>query len=244
MLTVHDIAKMIDHSLLNPAFTDNDIREGCALAKKYNAATVCVRPADLKLAADLLKGSDVLPTTVIGFPHGSNRTDVKVFEAEKAIKDGALELDMVLNIGKLLSGEYDYIKQDIKAVCDCAHNHKIVVKVILENCYLTDEQKIMACKLCDEAGADFVKTSTGYGSNGATAADLKLMHANTKPATKVKAAGGVRTLDSLLAARKLGCVRVGATATKAILDEAEQRYKEGKLNELPDDANIVIGGGY
>ena len=244
MLTVRDIAKMIDHSLLNPAFSDHDIRMGCELAKEYDVATVCVRPTDLKLAADILKGTDVLATTVIGFPHGSNRTDVKVFEAEQAISDGALELDMVLNIGKLLSGEYEYVKQDIKAVCDCAHKRGVIVKVIFENCYLTDEQKIAACKLCDEAGADFVKTSTGYGAGGATVADLALMRANTKAETGVKAAGGVRTLNGALAVRKLGGTRFGATATKAILEDAKQRYLKGELAELPDGAELVLGGSY
>jgi len=244
MITVNDIAKMIDHSLLNPKFTDEDIRLGCELAKEYGTATVCVRPSDLKLAAELLKGSDVLPTTVIGFPHGSNRTDVKVFEAEKAISDGALEIDMVLNIGKLISGEYDYVRQDIKAVCDYAHKCSVTVKVIFENCYLSDEQKITACKLCDEAGADFVKTSTGYGTGGATAEDLILMRKHTKPETKIKAAGGIRTLDSALAVKKLGCTRFGATATKAILEEAAKRFEKGELAELSDDDEIVIGGSY
>ena len=244
MLKVKDIAKMIDHSLLNPKFTDEDIKLGCEIAKKYDVATVCVRPTDLKLAAELLKGSDVLPTTVIGFPHGSNRTDTKVFEAEKAIEDGALEIDMVLNIGKLLSGEYEYVQQDVKAVCDIAHKNNIIVKVIFENCYLSDEQKTAACKICDEAGADFVKTSTGYGTSGATVEDLKLMRANTKPETRIKAAGGVRTLNGALAVRKLGCTRFGATATIAIIEDAKQRFDKGELKELSDDAEIVIGGNY
>ena len=244
MLKVKDIAKMIDHSLLNPKFTDEEIKSGCELAKEYDVASVCVRPTDLKFAAEILKGSDVLATTVIGFPHGSNRTDVKVFEAQQAISDGAQELDMVLNIGKLLSGEYDYVKQDIKAVCDLAHKNNIIVKVIFENCYLSDAQKIKACKLCDEAGADFVKTSTGYGTGGATVEDLRLMRANTKPETRIKAAGGVRTLDGALAVRKLGGVRFGATATKAILEDAKQRFEKGELTELPDGADIVIGGSY
>jgi len=242
MLTVNDIAKMIDHSLLNPKFTDSDIKEGCALAKLYNVATVCVRPADLPLAVELLKGSDVLPTTVIGFPHGSNKTDVKVFETQKAIMDGALEVDVVLNIGKLISGEYDYVGQEIRAVCDYAHENNVIVKVIFENCYLSDEQKIIACKLCDDAGADFVKTSTGYGTGGATVADLILMRKHTKPETKIKAAGGIRTLDSALAVRKLGCARFGATATKAILEEAAQRYEKGELAELSGGIEIIIGG--
>ena len=244
MLMIKDIAKMIDHSLLNPKFTDEDIKTGCELAREYDTASVCVRPTDLPLAVKILKGSDVLPTTVIGFPHGSNKTNVKVFEAKEAISEGARELDMVLNIGKLLSGEYDYVREDIKAVCDVAHSHNIIVKVIFENCFLNDEQKITACKLCDQAGADFVKTSTGYGTGGATAEDLALMRENTKPETRVKAAGGVRTLDGALAVRKLGGVRFGATTTKAILEDAKQRFENGTLCELSDSAEVVLGGSY
>jgi deoxyribose-phosphate aldolase len=242
MLTVQNIASMIDHSLLNPAFTDTDIRNGCALAAAYKTATVCVRPTDLKLAAEILKGTQVLPTTVIGFPHGSNRTEVKVFEAGKAIDDGALELDMVINIGKMLSGEYAYVEQDVNAVCDYAHKQKVIVKVIFENCYLTDEQKITACRLC--AHADFIKTSTGYGTGGATAADLILFKAHARPGIRIKAAGGIRTLDAALAVRKLGAERFGATATKAILEEAQRRFELGELAEWPEGAEIVIGGGY
>ncbi len=165
--TCRDIAKMIDHSLLKPELTADEIRKGCEVAKKYGVATVCCSPSALSLVAMLLKGTDIKPTTVIGFPHGYNKTETKVFEAEQAIKDGALELDMALNIGKLKSGDFDYVRSDIKAVVDTAHKNKVLVKVILENFYLTDELKKIACRLCEEAGADWVKTSTGNnGSSG------------------------------------------------------------------------------
>jgi len=158
--TCHDIAQMIDHSLLRPELTEKDVREGCEVAKKYKVATVCCRPSELALVTQLLQDSDVKPTTVIGFPHGCNKTETKAFEAEQAIADGALELDMVLNIGKLLDGDHDYVKKDIKAVVDVAHRHDAAVKVIFENYYLTDEQKKIACRLAEDAGADFVKTSS------------------------------------------------------------------------------------
>jgi deoxyribose-phosphate aldolase len=173
--TCRDIAKMIDHSLLKPEMTTDEIRKGCEVAKKYGVATVCCSPSALPLVAMLLKGTDIKPTTVIGFPHGYNKTETKVFEAEQAIKDGAVELDMVLNICKLKSGDFDYVSNDIKAVVDTAHKNKVLVKVILENFYLTDELKKIACRLCEEAGADWVKTSTGFAGGGATIEDLKLM---------------------------------------------------------------------
>ena len=226
-----DIAKMIDHSLLNPVMTKEDIIEGCKIAKKYEVATVCVKPSELSLAASELSGSGVLPTTVIGFPHGSNKTSVKVFEALEAIADGARELDMVLNIGRLLSGDYIYVENDIKAVVDTAHAENVIVKVILENCYLTDEQKRIACGICEKAGADFVKTSTGYGTSGATIDDVFLMRAACKPSMRVKAAGGVRTLERALDIRAAGADRFGATATIAIMDEALEH--DNKRNKAP-----------
>jgi deoxyribose-phosphate aldolase len=218
-----DIAKMIDHSLLRPELTEDDIKKGCETAKKYDVATVCCAPSALPLVVKLLKGSDVRPTTVIGFPHGYNKTETKVFEAELAIKDGAAELDMVLNIGKLKSGDFDYVKKDIKAVVDVAHKHKAIVKVILENFYLTDELKEIACKLCEQAGADFVKTSTGFAGGGATIEDLKLMRKTVSKKVQVKAAGGVRTLDAALQVREAGATRFGATATEAIMEECFKR---------------------
>jgi len=221
--TCRDIAKMIDHSLLKPELTEDEIIRGCEVAKKYDVASVCCAPAALSLVVKQLKGSDVKPTTVIGFPHGYNKTETKVCEAEQAIKDGAVELDMVLNIGKLKSRDYDYVKKDIKSVVDIAHKNKALVKVILENFYLTDELKKIACKLCEEAGADWVKTSTGFAGGGATIEDLKLMRAAVSNKVQVKAAGGVRNLDMALKVRELGCTRFGATATAAIMEECFKR---------------------
>jgi deoxyribose-phosphate aldolase len=218
MVTYEEIAKMIDHSLLNPTLTDKDIINGCKIAKDYRVASVCVRPSDVSLVKNELEGSEVLNTTVIGFPHGTTTTAVKLFESEEAIKNGAQELDVVINIGKLRSGELDFVKQDLKAVTELAHSFNILVKVIFENCYLDNKQKIAACRICNEIGVDYVKTSTGYGSGGATDEDLKLMRKYTKPEIKLKAAGGVRTLERAIEIKKLGCSRFGATATIDILE--------------------------
>jgi len=222
-ITYEQLAKVIDHSLLKPELTEDDVIAGCELAHKYHVATVCVKPCHVKLASELLKDSDVLVSTVVGFPHGSNRTEVKVLEAELAMDDGAVELDMVLNIGQLRSGKYDYVRDDIQAVCDVAHVRGAKVKVILENAYLTDEQKVVACKLAEEAGADWVKTSTGFAPGGATLEDLRLMRETVSNKVQIKAAGGVRTLDAILPVIDVGCTRVGATATAVILDEFERR---------------------
>jgi deoxyribose-phosphate aldolase len=231
-LTVQDMADMIDHSLLRPELSREQIIEGCSVAKEYAVASVCVKPSDVALAKKELSDSRVLTTTVIGFPHGSSKTSVKVFEAEEAMKDGAVELDMVLNIGKLMSGEYEYVERDIKAVVDAAHAKGVIVKVIFENFYLSDDLKIKACKICENADADFVKTSSGFAGGGATIEDLRLMRKNCSDKIRIKAAGGVRTLDDALAVRSVGTVRFGATATKAILDEAKKRELEGTLLEL------------
>jgi deoxyribose-phosphate aldolase len=224
--TCQDIAKMIDHSLLRPELTEDDIRNGCEIAVKYDVATVCCSPCDVALVATLLADSDVKPTTVIGFPHGYNTTEVKKFEAEQAIKDGALELDMVLNISKLLSSDYDYVKKDIEAVVEVAHRHKVAVKVIFENYYLTDEQKIKACQISEEAGADFVKTSTGFAGGGATLKDLRLMRDNVSGKMQVKAAGGIRDLDMALKVREIGCTRFGATRTETIMEQCYKRIQQ------------------
>ena len=165
-ITYEQLAKVIDHSLLRPELTEADVLAGCELAAHYHVATVCVKPCDVRLAKDALKDSDVLVSTVVGFPHGSNLTSIKVAEAQQAMEDGALELDMVLNIGQLRSGKHDFVREDIKAVCDAAHARGVKVKVIFENAYLTDEEKIIACKLSESAGADWVKTSTGFASGG------------------------------------------------------------------------------
>ncbi len=221
-----DIAQMIDHSILRPELTEEDLRTGCEIAKKYKVATVCCIPSAVALAKQLLAGSGIKTTTVIGFPHGYNKTETKVFEAEQAIKDGAVELDMVLNISKLLSGDYDYVGKDIRAVVEAAHRHNVMVKVIFENYYLDDEQKRVACKLCEEAGADFVKTSTGFADGGATLKDLKLMRQNVSQDVQIKAAGGVRDLDMALKVREVGCTRFGATRTETIMEECYRRQKK------------------
>lgn len=241
MLRAYDIAKMIDHSLLRPELTEEQVREGCRLARAYDVATVCVKPCDVRIAKEELDGSDVLVTTVVGFPHGSNKTEIKVTEAEEAIRDGAVELDMVLNIGRLVSKQFEYVEKDIKAVVDTAHAKGVIVKVILENCYLTDAMKEEACRICERAGADFVKTSTGFGTGGATLEDLKLMRKTCSDKVRVKAAGGVRTLDGALAVRSVGTVRFGATATKAILENAKELESRGELKEVADGE---LKGGY
>jgi deoxyribose-phosphate aldolase len=218
-ITYEQLAKVIDHSLLRPELTEEDVIAGCKLADRYHTATVCVKPCHVKLAAEVLKGSDVLVSTVVGFPHGSNLTSVKVAEAQNAIDDGAKELDMVLNIGQLRSGKIDYVREDVKAVCDAAHARGVKVKVIFENAYLNDEEKIAACKLCEQAGADWIKTSTGFAPGGATLEDLRLMRANVSEKVQIKAAGGVRTLPALLEVIDVGVTRCGATATATILDD-------------------------
>lgn len=217
--TCQDIAQMIDHSLLRPELTEKDVREGCEVAKKYKVASVCCRPSELALVTQLLQGSDVKPSTVIGFPHGCNKTETKAFEAEQAIEDGAVELDMVLNIGKLLDGDHDYVKKDIQAVVEVAHSKGAKVKVIFENYYLNDDQKKVACRLAEEAGVDFVKTSTGFAGGGATLEDLQLMRDNVSEKVQVKAAGGVRDLEMAIKVRQVGCTRFGATATVAIMEQ-------------------------
>ena len=225
-ITYEQLAKVIDHSLLRPELTEADVRAGCELAAHYHTATVCVKPCHVSLAKERLKGSDVLVSTVIGFPHGSNVTAIKVAEARQAMDEGAVELDMVLNIGELRSGKTDYVRDDIKAVCDQAHARNVKVKVIFENAYLTDEQKVTACKLAEAAGADWVKTSTGFAPSGATLDDLRLMRRSVSEKVQVKAAGGVRTLPALLDVIDTGATRCGATATAAILDDFK-RMKEG-----------------
>lgn len=224
-ITYEQLAKTIDHSLLRPELTRDEVTAGCELARRFNVASVCVKPCHVTLAADLLRGSDVKVSTVIGFPHGSSTSAIKAAEARQALADGAVELDMVLNIGELRSGNAEYVQADIQAVCEIAHAAGAMVKVILENAYLTDEQKVLACRLAEAAGADWVKTSTGFASSGATLEDLRLMRASVGPRVQVKAAGGVRTLDAILAVIDAGCTRVGATATTAILEAFQQRQQ-------------------
>jgi deoxyribose-phosphate aldolase len=221
-LTYEQIAKTIDHSLLRPELTDAEMTAGCDLAREYHVASVCTKPSSVALAARILQGSDVLVGTVVGFPHGSSTTSVKVYEARQALEDGAAELDMVINIGWLRSGEDQRVEDDIRAVVNEAAG-RALVKVILENAYLTDEEKLRGCRIVEAAGADFVKTSTGFAPSGATLDDLRLMRASVSPRVQVKAAGGVRTLDALLDVINTGTTRVGATATATILDDFRQR---------------------
>ncbi len=222
-ITYEQLAKVIDHSLLRPELTEADVIAGCELAARYHVASVCVKPADVALAARLLKGSDVAVGTVIGFPHGSSTTAVKVFEAQEALANGAVELDMVINIGALRTGKYDYVRDEIHAVVEAARG-KALVKVILENAYLTDEQKVTACRLAEAAGADFVKTSTGFAPTGATIEDVRLMRGAVSDRVQVKCAHGVRTLQALLDMIDAGVTRSGATATSAILDEFKRTH--------------------
>lgn len=225
-LTYEEVAKTIDHSLLRPELDEDFVREGVELARRYGVASATVRPADVVFAAELLDGSDVFVSTVVGFPHGSSRTETKVREAELALADGARELDMVLNIGRLRSGRGDDVREDIAAVVRTATAAGAIVKVILENAYLSDTEKELGCRLAEEAGAAFVKTSTGFAPGGATIEDLKLMRRTVGPHVQVKAAGGVRTLDALLEVMSVGVTRIGATATATILDEFTARKAE------------------
>jgi deoxyribose-phosphate aldolase len=223
--TYAELAKMMDHSLLQQTLTDGELEQGCQLAREYSVASVCIKPYFVRRAAQILAGSTVAAGTTIGFPHGGHVTSIKAAEAQQAIADGARELDMVVNIGKVLSKDWAYVAADIRAVVEVAHRNQALVKVIFENCFLADEHKEQLCRICGEVGADFVKTSTGYGTEGAKDEDLRLMRRCSPPHVQVKAAGGVRTFERLLAVRALGVSRVGATATKAILDECKAKLK-------------------
>ena len=221
--TYSDVAKMIDHSLLNPILTDEEMDNGCELALGYDVASVCILPYYLKRCSTILAGSTVKASTTIGFPHGCHATSTKLAEATRALDDGGQELDMVVNISKVLSGDWAYVAKELQAVIDLVHGRGQKVKVIFENCYLQDPQKIRLCQICGELKADWVKTSTGYGSGGATIEDLKLMRKHAPANVQVKAAGGVRDLDKLLEVRAIGVTRCGATRTATMLDEAKRR---------------------
>ncbi len=232
---VYKLAKMIDHSILHPTMTDADLKRECEVAMEYNVASVCVKPYMVRQVVELLKGTDVLVGCVIGFPAGNSAIKVKVFEAENACKDGAVEIDMVINIGKALQGDWNYITDEIKAVTNACHSYKAIVKVIFETDFVKKEDDIVElCRICTEAGADYVKTSSGFGfvkqANGdynyvgATVPVLELMKNSVGQKVKIKAAGGVRTLDQLLAVQTAGCTRSGATATAVIMEEAFKRF--------------------
>jgi deoxyribose-phosphate aldolase len=261
--TYEELAKMIDHSLLHPTMTDRDLEEGCRLAARYGVASVCIKPYAVPRAVELLQGSGVLVGCVIGFPHGNGTTESKRFETGMACRDGAVEIDMVINIGKALGGDWEYVEQDIRAVCQEAHRHGAKVKVIFENDYLakggagldSDSLKRQLCQISERAGADWIKTSTGYGFikqpdgnynyQGATEHDLALMRASVSAKVQVKAAGGVRDLDGLIRVRDLGATRCGATATAAMLDEYQRRAAAEANNTPVATATGAIGtGGY
>ncbi len=235
-LTERDIAKTIDHSLLRPELDDAFVEAGCELAAKYDVASVCVRPVDVIRARRILEGTDVKVGTTIGFPHGNHETEIKMMEAVHALRAGAVELDMVIQIAALKSGRDQDVEDDIRAICEIAHAGGAIVKVIFENAYLTDDEKIRACRLTEAAGGDFVKTSTGFAPSGATHDDLRLMRANTSPHIQVKAAGGVRTLDALIDVMNLGVTRIGATATEAIILDFRARKAGDAPANAPADA--------
>jgi deoxyribose-phosphate aldolase len=232
---ITELAKMIDHSLLHPTMTDKDMEQGCALAKAYNVASVCIKPYAVKEAVEWMRGSDVKVCAVIGFPHGNSSTEVKVFETEQACRDGAKEIDMVVNIGKVLGNDWGYVEEEIKAIAAITKKYNAALKVIFENDFLPDDSyKIKLCEICSRIPVEFVKTSTGYGFVkehdgkysylGATDHDLTLMRKHSAPCVQIKAAGGVRTLDDLLKVKALGVTRIGATATAAILEDAKKRF--------------------
>jgi deoxyribose-phosphate aldolase len=233
---VSDIAGMIDHSVLHPTMTDADLERECNIAKKYNVASVCVKPYAVKQAVEYLTDSDVIVGCVVGFPHGNSSVAVKSFEAEQACNDGAKEIDMVINIGKVLGGAWDYVEKEIKDVTMLCHRNSAIIKVIFETDFVREKNdKIRLCRICTRAGADFVKTSTGYGFvkqpggdynyKGATIADVKLMRMHCGPKVNVKCAGGVRTLDDLLKMKEAGATRTGATATESIMKQAILRFR-------------------
>jgi len=249
MSSVKELAKMIDHSLLHPTLSDEDLKQGCELAKAYDVASVCIKPYAVKQAVELLQGSDVLVGTVIGFPQGNSSISIKVAETDQACKDGAVEIDMVVNIGKVISEDWDYIDKEIGAINENCVSHGAILKVIFENDFLSeDKQKIKLCEICSKHKVGFVKTSTGYGMvkgadgkygyQGATEHDLKLMREHSADDVQVKAAGGVRTVDDMLKVKALGVTRIGASATKAMLDAAAEKYGEPKNTYGTDDNNV------
>lgn len=232
VLTVSDVAKMVDHSLLRPTLTDQEFEEGVELVKKYRCFTVMVAPYDVPRAVKALQGTGIQVSTVIDFPHGMNMTASKVYQANLAMDNGAEHLDMVLGISRVVSGHMQDVEADIRAVVEAGHARNVPVKVIFETCYLTKEMIVASCKASERAGADFVKTSTGYGPGGATLEDVRLMRQSVGPAVRVKPSGGIRTLDDVLQYRQAGAAMIGTRATAAILDEAVKREKEGTLAEL------------
>jgi deoxyribose-phosphate aldolase len=230
------IAKMIDHSLLQPFLTTDDLETGCRLALSYDVASVCTLPYYVKRASQILRGSAVGPSTTIGFPHGAHATNIKLAEARQALEDGAMELDVVINISKAKSGDWKYVADEIALLTKETHTGGGKIKIIFENAYHDDKSKIELCRICGEIGVDWVKTSTGYAPTGATLEDLRLMRRHSPAQVQVKAAGGIRELATLLAAREIGATRVGATRTADILEECRKR-----LGLSPISTSIVSG---
>jgi len=244
---ISELARMIDHSLLHPTMTDKDLEDGVKVAIEYKTASVCIKPYAVKKCAEWLKGTGVLVCTVIGFPHGSHTTAMKVAETREACENGATEIDMVVNIGKVLSGDWDYVEEEIRLINAETVRHGGILKVIFENDYLKDEHKIKLCQICSKIHVAFVKTSTGYGytkgedgkfsTKGATLEDCKLMLANIAPGVQVKAAGGVRNLDDMIRMKDLGVTRIGATATAVIIEEAKRRNGESSSTVVSKDVS-------
>ena len=228
-LSAKQIAKMLNHSMLRPEMTRQEVAADCAMARRHDIASICIRPYDVVFCRGELAGSGVRISAVVGFPHGNSETDTKLFEATRAIDEGAEELDVVLPIGMVRSGEWDYTEEEVRRLCDAAHRRGVLVKVIFEDCLLSDEQVVSCCRLSEAAGADFVKTSTGYGGAGATVQRVKLMRASCSARVGVKAAGGIRTLDQFLALLAAGAVQQGTRSTVAIIEEALRRECAGTL---------------
>lgn len=245
-VTLQDIAKMIDHSLLHPTMTDEDLKQGCEISKQLGLASACVKPYATAMAKEYLAGTDVLVCPVIGFPAGNSSIAVKVYEAQQAVKDGAQEVDMVVNVGKVLGLQWNYIYEEISRINSAVVEGGAILKVIFETDYLQSQHIIKLCEICSKIGVAFVKTSTGYGFvkqndsynyTGATVEDLKLMRAHSAPSVQIKASGGVRTLDDILTVRSIGITRVGATASVAILEEAKKRG----ISDVPTTVSFVLG---
>ena len=222
-LTHQQVAKLIDHAVLKPQVTRDELKKEIETCIKYHTASVCVRSCDVAFAHELLKDTDVLTCTVIGFPSGMQSTEAKVAETLQAIRDGAEEVDMVLKIGLLVGGQYDEVKDDIQRVCNAAHDKGAKLKVIFECCYLNSEQIAKACEICNEVGVDFIKTSTGFGTGGAKPEDVALMRKLALPSIGVKASGGIHNLDELMTFVDLGATRIGASATEKLVNEAIER---------------------
>jgi deoxyribose-phosphate aldolase len=242
--TYEAIAKMIDHSLLNPTLTTPELEDGCAVAVRYNVASVCIMPYYLARCVELLAGSSVQASTTIGFPHGANTTASKLAEARQALIDGGQELDAVINISKAKSGDWQYVRDELRALTETTHKGGAKIKVIFENAYLDDASKIRLCEICGDLGVDWVKSSTGYAPSGATFPDLELMRKHSPPGVQVKAAGGIRDLDTLLKVREIGVSRVGATRTESMLEECRKRLGFAPVSKIAPAAPTGMGHSY